>query len=175
MKVTTFLGKVCNTALHGKQLDDPVFGHLCRRHGVMWETTVSLPQVGEPLTVDVFASEAGPSEEQRFLFAHLSEHFRELREEMETPLHDKYQRICKMFRAQYAGKPYEPDFSHDFPPCDCPQAIWSIAHLWRLEVHATPKLDLIFNHSLCWENDHHLNVMVKDWHVVDLAMDGCDG
>jgi len=45
----------------------------------------------------------------------------------------------------------------------------------RLEFYGNPKLDLIFNHALNWENDHHLNVMIKNWHVVDLEMDGCDG
>jgi len=174
MRVTTLFGQF-RTPFLARQLDDPVFGHLCRRHGIMWETKAALPEAGERLTVDVFAPEAGPSEAQRELFSHLGEHFRELKAEMEQPLHDKYQRICKMFRAQYAGKPYEPDFEHDFPPCHCPAAIWNIAHLDHLEFYGNPKLDLIFNHALNWENDHHLNVMIKNWHVVDLEMDGCDG
>src|SRR3954454_24712503 len=114
MKVSRFIGNICSNALHGKQLDDPVFGHLCRRQGEMWETKVSLPDVGEPLTVDVFAPDAGPTDAQRVLFSQLGEHFRDLRAAMEALLHDKYQRICKMFRAEYAGKPYEPEFAHDF-------------------------------------------------------------
>jgi hypothetical protein len=173
MKAHSLFGRFC-TVCSCRQLDDPVFGHMRRRKGCCWEADTTLADT-DHLLVDVFAPDSGPSEAQREMFAHLKDHFCELKASMEGPLYDKYVRIREMFHAQYVGKPFEPEFTCDFPCVQCAAGIWSIAHLCRVDLYGQRERDVVLDHRMGWENDHHLDVTLKDWQVVDIAMDACDG
>ena len=116
-----------------------------------------------------------PSEAQRAMFTHLCGHFCQLKSSMQEPLFDKYRRIREMFHAHYLHKPFEPEFDSDFPGITSPAEIWSIVQLRRIDLYGRGDHEIVLDHAVRWENDHHLDVALRDWQVVDVAMDSRDG
>ena len=121
------------------------------------------------MVISVFAGRAGPTAVQRELFTELGRRFGGLREEITLRLHGEYCDIRQSMRSQYAGgggPGGDADFEKDFPAVDAPEDIWTIAMLYRIEVCGRRRW------IWSWNDDHQLNVMVKDWRVVDVAMEG---
>lgn len=64
------------------------------------------------------------------------------------------------------------DFETDYPNPPAPEKIWEVATLYRVEVYEGSDVDFCFNHRVRWADDHQLNVLVKDWRVLEIASEG---
>jgi hypothetical protein len=157
-----------------RQIDGPVFGTLRRRDQRVWDTRAPEEPFGPDVHLSVFAGIGGPHARQRELFTELRRRYPELRRQIEPALHREYCSIRARHREGYQrdGPNALTRFEHDFPAADAPQDIWKLATLYRIELSARPDVDVVFDHTIRWGDDHQLNVMVKDWRVIDVAMEG---
>ena len=158
-----------------RRLTDPVFGVIRYKGNGVWSGEWSLNLAGPgSVHVDVFADEVGPSPNQRDRFMELQAFFPTLRTEMALPLFNEYQVVRSDAAAEYSSSPLGggEKLDADYPPVSRPEDIWKVAILRRVEVCRDSTVDFSFDHEVLWADDHQLNVLVKDWRVLEVAREG---
>jgi hypothetical protein len=162
--------------LLGKHLHDPVFGPLRYSRGTgTWDGRAPATVFGGDVRVTIFAGPDGPSAAQCERFSELLHRFPALRCEMAVHLYNEYRDIRESIRPSYPTPQANDDseFATAYPPVDTPQDVYEIATLYRIEVSHGEHVDLAFDHAIQWaDDDHGLNVLVKDWKIIDVAMEG---
>lgn len=141
---------------------DADFGEMWLNTHNVWRARVAFP----PTTEDVSlyferGTEDGPTEWQRGMFRELINRYNSLQSEMEEPLWREYEEIRKNWELASAPLPES-------------KQIWSVASLFAIEVLGEGSaIDFSLDHCIDWDNeDHDLNVRIKDWKVLDVAMEG---
>lgn len=144
------------------------------RDGRIWRASDHLPGVGDEVRVDVFAGLDGPTECQRTAYDEMVRRFDDLRTRMQGPLLAAYEEARSAARDEYANESAsDSQFEKDYPAVSSPADIWRVASLVRVEVYARRRMDFCFNHRIAWaDEDHGLNVVMKDFNVIDVAYEG---
>ena len=143
------------------RIDHPVFGEMLGHDG-QWEATYNFSPTGEKFDVRIFdGDDDGPTQWQQDRFVEMIDKYPSIRRDMEQPLWKEYEKIRKSWKLESR-------------PLDHPSEIWSVATLFAIEVYNEGFwTDYSFDHQIDWENeDHDLNVSVKDWKVVQVGMEG---
>jgi hypothetical protein len=156
--ITAFMGGDRAIA-HRADLD---FGEMWRNTHGTWRAHLSFVPTGEKVSLYFYeGKDDGPTEWQRRQFHELVVRYSNLRQEMSEPLRREYEEIRTSWELSSAE-------------IKEPTEIWNIAHLIAIEISKEgTEIDISLNHLIDWENeDHDLNVRLKDWRVLEVAMEG---
>jgi hypothetical protein len=149
-------------------LDDPVFGEMRGQHVqfhrdeyVYWEAERPFDLFGEDATVCVFSDQDGPTDTQRSQYLELKKRYPVIRQLMEKPLADEYEQTRSVWQ-------------FDSLHLESPSDIWKVARLSRVEVNQETggRSQFVFDHIIDWEAGHDLNVVVTDWKVDEVRLEG---
>lgn len=147
---------------------DPEFGDMIgtlvefggNRH-IHWEANINLEGYSDKIRVSVYADERGPSEGQRLLWKEIRVRLRHVRNTIENPLAAKYECVRQ-------------DWKLTSPALASPSDVWKFATLFAIEINMREisGSDFVLDHQIDWDADHDLNVVIKDWEVIEVSLEG---
>jgi hypothetical protein len=129
----------------------------------LWRSTIVFPPTASEVSLCLFDGRDGPTEWHRHCFTELVRQYPHVKKEMELPLWTEYEQIRKSWNLDCMG-------------LETPEQIWEVAQLVAIEINGESSasgIDLSLDHQIDWDNeDHDLNVFIKDWRVLEVAMEG---
>ena len=146
-----------------KRMDDAQFGPIWRNPRGAWRGKILFSPTDSEVSLYLRGGDDCPTDWHRRCFAELVRRYPELRKEMEVPLWTEYEEIRQSWDLECRA-------------LAAPEQIWEVASLFAIEINgeqSTSGIDLSLDHQIDWDNeDHDLNVFIKDWHVLEVAMEG---